>query len=420
MQTREKNLAIGLIIVVAMVGFWKIIKPWYMGPIDNAQAQLAVAEKNLDGKKAEQLKLLTATRHLADWKAQSLPPDPKPRGRQRPDALNGQRLYQEWLTDLANHCGMNNAKVVAGITRPIQDVYVAVQVRINTEATYSQLCQFLALFEETDLLHRIETCQVESSNHVGNPLLNVMLVAEGIAMLDAPQRDELFPTTELVSPIKPTDTKLTVKSSDGFPEKGRFTVQLGGEYIAVDSIKGNTWQITRAKNQTKAIAHESGMVIDLGLHNALTASDSAKRSHPRLEMVAEQNPFTIPPPDRIYKPYLDVPREEFVYLGNRLELDARAEDINPALGPPKFQFVGEVPQGLKIEPMRDRPNRALITWQPSEESLIDTYTVSIQANREDLEQPLTQSVRIVVQKRNSPPQFNPVESQMVYSGQTLT
>ena len=193
---------------------------------------------------------------------------------------NGQRLYQEWLTDLAHHCGIDNAKVTPGITRAIQDVYVTAQVRLNMEATYSQLCQFLARLEQADLLHRIETCQVQSSNHRGNPLLDVTLVAEGVALQDAPQRDTLFPKTELVSAIKPTDTKLTVKDSEGFPEKGRFSAQIGDEFITVNSVKNNVWQISRAKNLTKAMAHENGATIDLGLHNSLTSDNAARNRIP--------------------------------------------------------------------------------------------------------------------------------------------
>lgn len=420
MQTREKKLAIGLAIVVGVMGFWKIIKPWYMDPIEHAQSQLAIVEGELDNLETQQMQLLAATRQLANWRSQSLPPDPKPQGRQRPDALNGQRLYQEWLTDLANHCGITNAKVTPGITRSVQDVYVTVQVRLNMQATYGQLCQFVALFEQTDLLHRVETCQVESANHRGNPVLDVTLVAEGVALQDAPQRDELFPKTELVSAVKPTDTKLTVKSSDGFPENQQFFARVGEESIMVTSVKDNIWQISRAKNQTKAVAHGNGAAIDLGLQNALTAEGSAREMHPKLAMIAEENPFAIPPPTQDYRPYLDVPREQFVYLGDSLQLDVRAEGLNPALGPPKFQFVGEVPPSMKMEPLRDRPNGALITWQPTEESQVDSYTVSIQATREDFEQPLTQSVRIVVQKRNAPPQIAGVDSQLVYSGQALS
>lgn len=418
MQTREKNLAIVFAAVLGLMVVWTVLKPWYLGPINEQTSQLAAVQSELEDLENEQMRVLNATRRLADWKSQSLPPDPKPVGRGRPDALNGQRLYKDWLTDLARHCGFQNPEVVPNLTRAIQDVYVTAQVRVKGRATYHQLCQFLALFEQTELLHRIESCIVQSPNFRGDPLLEINLVAEGVALQNAPRRDALFPRTALAAPVQASDTQLTVKDPEGFPESGRFSIRLGEERLLVVNVKGNEWQVNRGKDGTEAADHGEGVAVDLGLFNPLGPGDSESEPHPRLAALAEENPFTIPPPKTDHNPYLDVPREQLVYLGSRLEFAARAEDFNPGYGSPKFEIVGDVPEGLQIEPSSD-PYRRLISWQPEEKSLIDTYDVAIRVNREDLEEPLTRSVRIVVRDRNDPPSVEEVGRQVVYSGQPL-
>ena len=421
MQTREKKLAIGLGAVVGVMAVWSILKPWYLGPIEQEQAQLTLVEQDLGRLKSQQVALFNATRQMAEWKAQSLPPDPKPKGRQRADALNGQRLYQEWLTDLARHCGLNNPEVSPGTTRAIQDTYVTVQVRVKAEATYSQLCEFLSLFEQTELLHRVDACQIESANHVGDPLLSVSLVAEAVALQNAPERSILFPRTELVSPVDADDTQLTVKASDGFPEAGRFGIRIGDEQLTVSQIKGTQWLVSRGIEGTTPAIHSKEARIDLGIFDPLSSVGSDKKMHPRLAMIAEQNPFTIPPPKPgPVQPYLNVPREEIVYLGNQMAVEIWAEGINPNYGSPKFEFVGDVPSGMKIAPVPDQQLRGLITWHPEDEALIGTsYNISIRASRGDLAQPLTQSLVVRVQERNLPPSITDPGQQVVYSGQPL-
>ncbi len=420
MQTREKKLAIGLGAVVGLMAVWTILKPWYFGPIELEESTLSLVQADLDKLENQQLLLLNATRQLAEWKAKSLPPDPKPSGRQRPDALNGQRLYQEWLTDLVRHCGFRNPEVTPGITRAIQDVYVTAQVRVKAEATYGQVCQFLSLFEQTDLLHRIESSLIDSPNHVGDPLFDVSFVAEGVALQNAPQRDVLFPETLLASAMDATADKLRVKGSDGFPESGRFRIRIGEEFLSVGQTKGDEWEVTRGKDKTKPAAHAAGGKVDLGLYDPLSSSSLAKPPNPRVALISAQNPFTIPPLKGDFRPSLNLPREETVYLGNRLALEAKAESFNPALGPPAFQFQGEVPAGMTISPMRNQPYSGLISWEPQGESQIGSYTVSVQVSRADLPAPLVRSVRLRVREPNATPQIESPGNQIVYSGQPLT
>ena len=106
-------------------------------------------------------------------------------------------------------------------------------------------------------------------------------------------------------------------------------------------------------------------------------------------------------------------------MGNRLTVDAKAEGFSPTLGAPKFELTGNVPEGMRIETSPDRPFSGVITWEPQEESLIDTYNISVQVTRDDLEKPLAASLVVRVEERNDPPQIANPGNQVVYSGQPL-
>jgi hypothetical protein len=239
-----------------------------------------------------------------------------------------------------------------------------------------------------------------------------------VALQNAPPRDLLFPRTELAAGLEADETKLLVKDPTGFPKSGVFGIRIGEETLSVVQVKDNQWRINRGKDKTKPQAHASGDQVDLGLYDPLTHVGPAKVPHPRLAMIAGQNPFTIPPLPGNYR--LDLPEEQVVYVGTRLAIDAKAEGLNPALGPPKFELTGQVPEGMSIETTPERPFSGIITWEPADESLIATYNVSLKVTRDDLESPLTGTVLVKVEERNDPPVIESLGSQVVYSGQPLS
>ena len=95
MQKREKILAIALGSVVLLWFGLPILESSFVEPL----VQLANDEERLqeeaNEKFDEQLELRKKVKQLAQWRQKSLPPDP----------LDAQRLYQEWLVDLAQMCG---------------------------------------------------------------------------------------------------------------------------------------------------------------------------------------------------------------------------------------------------------------------------------------------------------------------------
>ena len=48
MQNREKKLAIALGAAVGLMAVWNIVGPWFFGPIEEQEAQLALVESELD------------------------------------------------------------------------------------------------------------------------------------------------------------------------------------------------------------------------------------------------------------------------------------------------------------------------------------------------------------------------------------
>lgn len=68
-------------------------------------------------------------------------------------------------------------------------------------------------------------------------------------------------TTSLNGSITSGATSLVVMSSSLFPSSGNFRVSIDGEIILVTGVSGTTWTVTRAQENTTAIAHNSGAAV---------------------------------------------------------------------------------------------------------------------------------------------------------------
>jgi hypothetical protein len=122
MQPRVKYLLIGLL---AIVLFWQV-GGWAWStlaePFQSSSDRLESLKKSVSTKQQSTLMLIKSTKMLKDWKSSSLPPDP---GKSKqPTAVNAQRLYLEWITDLAELCGFEDVKVHAGMTTLKAKVYI--------------------------------------------------------------------------------------------------------------------------------------------------------------------------------------------------------------------------------------------------------------------------------------------------------
>ena len=170
MKRSEKLL---LAVFIAALLAWQgsgLVQRILLAPLDQQQAELDALNDAIAKKEDQQLQLMRIEKQLRNRIARSLPPEP----------LTAQRLYQSWLTDLAQDCGLGNLKVFPGrITNNSKDL-VGVFVSIQAETRLDQLCLFLDRFYRTDVLHRLTSLSLDSQSSQPNPSLRITLVAEGI------------------------------------------------------------------------------------------------------------------------------------------------------------------------------------------------------------------------------------------------
>lgn len=101
MKHREKIL---LALFVSAIVVWRglpMLRAMVLGRLDNDVRRLAVLKSTKTGIDDKEFKLQISQRKMAEWLEQSLPPEP----------VEAQRLYQEWLTDLAEAAGIANIRV---------------------------------------------------------------------------------------------------------------------------------------------------------------------------------------------------------------------------------------------------------------------------------------------------------------------
>ncbi|MFG0335098.1 MAG: hypothetical protein ACF8TS_17205, partial [Maioricimonas sp. JB049] len=246
MQQREKVLAILLAVVVSGAVLVPMFERTFLDPLTALNGQLKTVQQAVSARELDELKLMRATANLKDWRERSLPPDP----------LNAQRVYQEWLTDLAHVANWNGVQVRLGRRSTRGTTYATVPVTIEARATLENVATFLRLFEATNLLHRISRLDLDRSVDPAGIQLAVTLTAEGLSLPDATHRTRLLPATVSAEQVPPDATRVTVVSTAGFPEQTPFRVRLGSEVVDVTDVDGSSWKIARGAAGT-AITHHS-------------------------------------------------------------------------------------------------------------------------------------------------------------------
>jgi len=185
MGKREKIL---LILLVSAVVGWRglpILRAMVLGRLDDDSRRIEALKASAAGLDEKEFKLQINQRRMSDWKDRSLPPEP----------AEAQRLYQEWLNDLAELAGISALRVTPEPMQVTPNTSIrAVRVSVKGQATFEQLTYFLHEFHRVDLLHRIQALKVEGPPNPGGPL-KIVLTAEGLCLQDTPSRNHLFPRT---------------------------------------------------------------------------------------------------------------------------------------------------------------------------------------------------------------------------------
>tara|TARA_R110002111_G_scaffold262613_1_gene339476 strand:- start:64340 stop:66241 length:1902 start_codon:yes stop_codon:yes gene_type:complete len=253
MQKREKILAaiFGTAIIV-WLGMPMAYRT-FIEPVESRNNQLKVLNQQIDQKEQKELELLRSARQLGAWVAHSLPPDEH----------DAQRLYQEWLNDLAELSGISNLKLTPGRRIREGKTYIAVQVSLEGTATYEQLCHFLLHFYQTDLLQNIIELDLDSTGTGKADRLEVKLTAEGLALTKAKPREQLFPRAKLASTLNFDDTKIKAQGAIDFPQQTPFRIRIDQEFLTVSEIAGDTWTVIRGANLSVPARYEAGTPFEL-------------------------------------------------------------------------------------------------------------------------------------------------------------
>jgi hypothetical protein len=189
MKRSEKLLLAALAATFVIWQGYPIVSGLFFEPLKQRYAKIADLQSKITRKKVEKREIELANERLNEASSRSLPPDP----------VIAASLYQNWLIELAVRAKIANAAVTASNSgaRPVGGTYVVVGAMIKGQATLAQLCDFLYEFRSSGLLHRVVGATVETPRHEGDPVLDITINVEGLALASSPARSaSLFADTE--------------------------------------------------------------------------------------------------------------------------------------------------------------------------------------------------------------------------------
>ncbi|MDB4731377.1 cadherin repeat domain-containing protein [bacterium] len=399
MQQREKLLAGGLGAVVVLWFGLPIYDSTFVEPINALTAEEERLQEESNEKFDQQIALRRKEIQLADWRKSSLPPDP----------LNAQRLYQEWLTDLAQISGFE--KVSIKLERRVSqgNVFTTIPVTLEAKATIQELAQFLERFESVDLLHRISTCDAISPASEGNPDLTVTITAEGLSMNSAPERSRLFPLIELPDGLSKADSELTLAGlSKDFPTTGGFRVWINDEFANVTEVNGDAWTLQRGVSKTFSEDHLPGTTVEL-----FPIVDEGKDNENATEAMWSLSLFTKPAPKKNYDPKLATTSPPPAIRGENWDWKLNVDEWNPAFGSPMFSLL-ESPEGMKLD-----ERTGSVAWDVDSQFEVGIQSLQVMVwGSASKEAGFTSKVNLRVRDPNEPPELEQGQPLRFYLGRT--
>ncbi|MBA3312658.1 MAG: Ig domain-containing protein [Planctomycetota bacterium] len=393
MKRNEKILASALGLVVVGYFGWPMIDSIFLAPVRTLQERADTLQADVTKAGDQKVRLMVAERQLDTWTRQGLPGDP----------LDAQRLYQQWLSDLASATGL---KVTASPLRraPSGSIYTTVSVELKGTGRFSQLQTFLRRFHEVDLLHRISHFKIPSSPAAeGDPEFPIELTAEGMNVAGAPARNPLFPQHDLKESL-PADGKTLTIAKKEFPARVGDLVRIGKEIAGVVDVSDGGFTMKRGFDGTAAVEHPAGTTVELLplKKEARTESDSA--------FAKIDNPFVKP---RRYEPTFDGFADQKLERGKSLQLSPKVADYDRAAGTPKVELASG-PDGLKFDAASGE-----LSWTPAADLPAGDYKVSLVADVPSPQKRLEKTITVSVIDPNTPPTFEPVAETEVFLGETL-
>lgn len=406
MQQREKIL-LGAFAGVAVSWFavWPFVESTFITPLTDKGAQVEKLTREKSDKDVDDLAQLKAIRRLKDYKQRSLPPNP----------LDAHRLYQGWLTDLCQICGFSDVKITLASRQEIEKTFFTVPVTIQATATTDQAVRFMTLFESADLLHRAASVQAVSPTNDGDPTLTLTVLAEGVALHDAPVRGRLFPQTMLVQAATSQGTELVIKPNKEFAAvPAPFLIRVGTEICRVTAANDDRWTVERGVFETVPGKHEAEATLELfPLRPMLPGEEDPREAAKRL--VANRL-FAKPAPPVTYKPKFAAIPTQKATRGTAYTYQLKVESWNPSHGKPVFALDATAPAGMTIE-----SSTGAVKWTPAEDAKPGPVTViASAASPTGKTDSLHVSFQVDVRPANHAPKFKPLGPVTVYLGRRAT
>jgi len=406
-QKRTKLLAAGLGAVVAVYFGRSVVTNWVMGPIRDLERKVTTAEAQSEKLADQEIQLNVAQRNLKDWKAISLPGD----------LDSAQRLYREWVFDLARQCGFSGSgfEVIPG-ARSAQKEYSTVAVEIKkAEVDLQGLARFLYLFDQSALLHRISGMKVDSPGAQGNPRLAVTLTVEGMSVTGTENRAELLPRTRLSGAIDDKAVLLKAVPNELFPVQSEgfesFLVRLDRELLQVVEVSEAGWKVVRGYAGTKSVSHADSTTVEL----FPVLWDRREKRLEDYQALVAASPFVLPAAAKSWSPRLAGVSDKTIRPGETVSLTAKLDNADPELGVAAFA-IEEAAEGMSIDAASGQ-----FTWSPAESLQPGKYSAvvaAVQSGKPD--QKISTKLTITIQEQNVAPKITLQSAATVVLGREFT
>lgn len=289
MSPSEKRLALGLFGVVAVAGLlW--MRTQFMQPVIMAEKSLDLAEVALEAEELNVIAALAKVRTMELHKDQSLSSNVS-------EASLG---YEQWLSDLAeNVAKFRDPEVSRETTSPSRDnSYVSIKIRVAGRGTMKQLREFLYRFHRANVLHQISSLTIDAVDNSSNPLLDIVLMADGLSLRSAPAKGPtLFARSEVISVEDGPDGDLRqlaiADATAAWPEETPFEIRVDDKFLTVLERAHQVWEIEGTGTKAKA-----GATVTL-VEEKAEEGDTATKSAPKADSkVADADSKKVAPPTK--------------------------------------------------------------------------------------------------------------------------
>jgi hypothetical protein len=399
MDSSKRPLVLGGILAAVLAA--GMGRPIFMQPLTDAKNDLRDAKSDLKDAEEKDFQLQSARARIDNAIAGSLPPS----------VNDAQRLYLEWMTNLAQECNFAQRRVTPGRKEPRTGKFHLVSVQVEGECSLQDLSRFLFQFKQVDLMHRITQLDITSSGTAGNPRMEVILTAQAMSVVGAEDRLELSARSPLTKDVDKTTTQIAVNDSSGFPKKAPFLVKLDFETLHVTEVGEQTWTVERAWGGSSAAEHSANTIVR---HFPVMPARSDRRFED-YQAFLNESLFTKPAVPTEYNPKLAGVDDVTIAPGETASLSVRVEDYNADIGEVVFA-LSDAADGIRLD-----PETGQVSWETSDDQEPNDYKLTIQATQQNNpELQLSQEVTITVKLPNEAPALELPESLTVYLGREFT